>query len=127
WRPPSLREANFRLGTILYPNPALKPEKATNYEAGINVLRSDVLANGDSLKFKASYFNNTYDDYIIRDSIAQNWSEPRHWANLPQASFEGFEVSLKYDADRVFREAGVTRYTTVEFCHQLTGCASKAL
>lgn len=127
WRPPSLREANFRLGTILYPNPALKPEKATNYEAGINVLRSDVLANGDSLKFKASYFNNTYNDYIVRDSIAQNWSEPRHWANIPKASFEGFEISFKYDADRVFLDAGVTRYTKVEFCHQLTGCASKAL
>src|SRR5690606_30046005 len=87
WRPPSLREANFILGTILYPNPALRPETAKNYEAGVNVLRSNVWADGDSVKFKASYFNNTYEDYIIRDSIAQNWTEPRHWVNIPSASF----------------------------------------
>ncbi|HWD12646.1 MAG TPA: TonB-dependent receptor [Pseudochrobactrum sp.] len=127
WRPPSLRETSYINGEILFPNPDLKPEKAENYEAGINVLRSDILSDGDNLKFKASYFKNKYKDYIIRDSIKQNWSEPRHWANIPSAAFEGIELSLKYNTDQIFFETGLTKYTKVEFCHQLTGCAAKTI
>ncbi|MFK4826171.1 TonB-dependent hemoglobin/transferrin/lactoferrin family receptor [Paenochrobactrum sp. BZR 588] len=127
WRPPALRETSFQLGTILYPNPDLKPEKAENYEAGINVMRTDIFTDGDNLRVKASYFHNKYKDYIIRDSIAQNWSEPRHWANIPSATFEGLELSVKYDTQRIFIETGLTRYSKVEFCHQLTGCDSKAI
>ena len=127
WRPPSLRETSYINGEILFPNPDLKPEKAENYEAGINILRSDIISDGDNLKFKASYFKNKYKDYIIRDSIKQNWSEPRHWANIPSAAFEGIELSLKYNTDQIFFETGLTKYTKVEFCHQLTGCAAKTI
>lgn len=127
WRPPSLRETSFINGSILYPNPAVKPEKAENYEAGINMLRSDMFTDGDNLKVKASYFNNKYKDYIIRDSINKNWTEPRHWANIPSAAFQGLELSVKYNTDRIFFETGVTKYTKVEFCHQVAGCGSKAI
>ena len=127
WRPPSLRETSYINGEILFPNPDLKPEKAENYEAGINILHSDIISHGDNLKFKASYFKNKYKDYIIRDSIKQNWSEPRHWANIPSAAFEGIELSLKYNTDQIFFETGLTKYTKVEFCHQLTGCAAKTI
>lgn len=68
WRPPSLRESAFILGTTLVPNPDLDPEVSRNYEVGLNVLRHDLLRDGDTLRFKAAYFDNTYEDYITRYS-----------------------------------------------------------
>lgn len=48
----------------ILPNPALRPEVAHNFEAGVNVKYDNVLRDGDSVRAKANVFHNTVDDYI---------------------------------------------------------------
>ncbi|MFT4091915.1 MAG: TonB-dependent receptor [Asticcacaulis sp.] len=127
WRPPALRESSFQLGEILYPNPDLKPETAENFELGASYLRAGLLSSEDNFQLKISYFNNDYNDYIIRDSIKGDWSEPRHWTNIDKATFKGYDVSLRYDLRNYYIEGDFTKYTDIAFCHRLTGCLEKGL
>ena len=46
------------------PNPDLKPETAKTWEVGVNYALDDVIVPLDSLRLKASYFNNDVEDYI---------------------------------------------------------------
>lgn len=115
WRPPSLREsASLTFATVL-PNPDLEPELSKNAEFGVNVLRDNVFTGGDKLRLKASYFNNNYDNYIIRTRIPENPSYYT-WTNIPRAKFVGYELSGSYDAGKYFVEASFTRYTDIQFC-----------
>ncbi|QJP15883.1 TonB-dependent receptor [Starkeya sp. ORNL1] len=115
WRPPSLREsASLTFATVL-PNPDLEPETSKNAEFGTNLLRDDVFIAGDKLRLKASYFNNNYDNYIIRTRIPDNPSYYT-WTNIPRAKFVGYELSGSYDAGKFFVEASFTRYTDIQFC-----------
>lgn len=124
WRPPSLREASFILGTTLLPNPDLKPEVSYNFEFGVNLLRDSLLVEGDVVRFKASYFHNNYDDYIVRYS--ERGSSPYTWSNIEQAKFRGLEFSGAYDMGLVFAEGSITHYTKVEYCFASLGCAAAA-
>jgi hemoglobin/transferrin/lactoferrin receptor protein len=114
WRPPSLRETAASQTQYLVPNPDLKPELSRNWEIGVNVLRDDVLLDGDKLRVKAGWFHNTYDEYIIRTRGDLYYT----WANIDEARFTGFEASVQYDTGTFFLEGAFTKYTDVTMCDE---------
>ncbi|MGU3575410.1 TonB-dependent receptor domain-containing protein [Brucellaceae bacterium C25G] len=118
WRPPSIRETIFNMPGLIEPNPFLKPERSTNYEVGFNYLKDDLLLNDDKLRFKFAYFDNSYDDYIVR-TYGNRAGLPypfRVYANIDGAKFKGFELSMSYDAGMFFADANFNRYTNVKYC-----------
>lgn len=127
YRPPSLRETHWHYQGLLWNNPYLKGEVARNTEIGINVLRDNVFADSDKLRFKAAWFNNNYDDYIVRLLGGRHNGQflPRppqamqtyHWFNIDRADFSGFEISGSYDAGWLFVEGAFTKYISMEYCH----------
>lgn len=123
WRPPSLREWSvIGIGAIVQ-NPDLKPEVSKNIEFGFNVKRDGVFMAGDALRFKAVYFDNNYDDYIVR--VRAPYSTYT-WTNIDQAEFRGYELSARYDTGKVFVEAGFTKYDDIEFCGSNGVCGQAA-
>ncbi len=119
YRPPSLRESHWHYQGLLINNPDLRPEIAKNKEVGLNILRDGVAQSGDKLRFKASLFDNHYDDYIFR------WKLPRRrgstqdqymWTNMDKATYKGYEISGGYDARTFFFEGAFTKYTKIEYC-----------
>ena len=118
WRPPSIRETLFNMPGLIEPNPLLRPERSENYEIGVNYLNDDLLLDDDKLRFKLAYFDNSYDDYIIR-TFGNRAGLPypyRVYANIDGAKFKGFEISMSYDAGMFFADANFNRYTNVEYC-----------
>ena len=124
YRAPTLRETHWRVRP-LGNNPDLRGEVGKNWEYGVNVLRKDVFTSGDSLRFKAAYFDNHYDDYIIRSgtpSSGQTCSGQYCWTNIDGANFTGFELSGTYDAGLWFLEGSFTKYRSVEYCVEGSPC-----
>jgi hemoglobin/transferrin/lactoferrin receptor protein len=125
YRPPSLRETHWNYQGLLWNNPDLQPEVAKNYEAGVNVLRNDVFQTGDKFRIKLAYFDNHYDDYIVRYDTS-NGTATTHkyvWYNINGANFRGFEISGNYDAGAYFLEGAFTKYTKIEYCETAGNCA----
>lgn len=115
-RSPSLYEATRGESFTVSPIFDLVPEHARNWEFGMNVLRDDVLVSGDSLRFKAAYFDNDIEDYLTRTYTATGESGTFTLRNLDRARFKGIELSASYDTGRFFAEAGYTRYLKTAFC-----------
>ena len=126
YRPPSLRESHWHYQGLLINNPDLRPEIAKNKEVGLNVLRDDVALSGDKLRFKASLFDNHYDDYISRwrgpARRGQSYN-PYKWENMDSATFRGYELSGGYDAGMFFFDGAFTKYTKIEYCTPTGVCA----
>jgi len=123
WRPPSLREWSvIGIGSVVQ-NPDLQPEVSKNVEFGFNVKRDGVFTVGDALRFKAVYFDNNYDDYIVR--VRAPYSTYT-WTNIDQAEFRGYELSARYDTGKFFVEAGFTKYDDIEFCGSNGVCGAAA-
>src|SRR5690606_28825149 len=91
----------------------LQPEISKNVEFGFNVKRDSLFMAGDAFRFKAVYFDNNYDDYIVR--VRAPYSTYT-WTNIDQAEFRGYELSAMYDTGKYFIEAGFTKYDDIEFC-----------
>lgn len=125
YRPPSLRESHWHYQGLLWNNPDLQPEIAKNYEGGLNVLRNDVFQSGDKLRLKLSYFDNHYDDYIVRYQTGTGSTADHKyvWYNIDGANFRGFEISGNYDAGAFFLEGAFTKYTKIEYCETAGSCA----
>ncbi len=116
WRPPTIREAMLNMTTQLIPNPNLRPETSRNYEYGVNLLRDGVFKAGDKLRAKFAYFDNNYENYIMRQYLP-GVGAIRWFDNIPSAHFNGFEVSMSYDAVRFFVEGNYNYYTDVRYCN----------
>ncbi len=128
YRPPSLRETHWHYQGLLWNNPDLQPEIAKDYEAGLNILRNNVLQSGDKLRVKLAYFDNHYDDYIVRyqTGSGSTGSAADHkyvWYNINGANFRGFEISGNYDSGAFFLEGAFTKYTKIEYCETAGSCA----
>lgn len=126
FRPPSLRESHWHYQGLLWNNPNLQPEISKNYEGGVNILRNDVVRAGDKLRVKLSYFDNHYDDYIVRFQTGDEGVTGDHkyqWYNIHGANFRGFEISGGYDAGSLFLEGNFTKYTKIEYCETASTCA----
>lgn len=125
YRPPSLRESHWHYGSLLLINPELQPELAKNVEFGINVLRDSVLIEGDSLRLKASIFNNNYNDYIVRMRPPGEISYI--WNNIAQAHYRGLELSASYDSGKYFVDGSFTKYAKIEYCPTDNTCTPYSL
>lgn len=116
-RLPSLFETTKGWSTDLNVSPGagfgLRPEHAKTWELGFNVLRNDVLVGGDSLRFKANYFDNKVDDYITRTFTA-GFQAPI--VNIDHAVLRGIELQTSYDMGKFFGDLAYTHYTHTEFC-----------
>jgi hemoglobin/transferrin/lactoferrin receptor protein len=128
YRPPTLREMYWRFQNLLGPNPNLLPEISKNKEYGFNILRDDVFAAGDKLRFKAAYFDNRYDDYVYRGRPPGSLGSSGYtWLNIDHANFRGFELSASYDVGRFFLEGNFTKYTRIEYCDGNAPCYVPAM
>lgn len=120
FRPPSLRELYWELYNLQV-NPDLTGEVSKSWEFGFNVLRDDVLTAGDKVRFKASYFRNRYDDFIIVSDVPDSFGQ-QHFTNIDRANYHGFELSGSYDTGAFFAEGAFTKYLTAEYCTPQEGC-----
>lgn len=114
-RLPSLFETTTGWSTDMGQGFPDKPEHARNWEFGINWMRDGVLTEGDKLRFKASYFDNTVDDYITRIYSGDS-SARAQLVNIDYAKLRGFEISASYDSGRLFGDVAWTHYTYTNYC-----------
>lgn len=121
-RLPSLLESSR--GFLLTVDPDLGPETAHNWEFGVNVLKDDLVADGDHTAVKFAYFDNTIDDYISR-----RWTGSiLILENIHQAHFQGFELSARHETNfGLTAELSGTYYTDVTFCRTEATCANTSL
>jgi hemoglobin/transferrin/lactoferrin receptor protein len=128
YRPPSLRES-IHSDSTLAPNPLLRPEIARNWEFGTNVFMENALFDGDKAGVKATYFMNTYEDYISRVTNPNGGPGRPFYsvANLDEAWFDGIELSGTYDTGRFFAEGTLTYYTDFGYCDAVRGCNGQAI
>ncbi len=104
------------------PNPNLEPETSKYWEAGAGLSFNDVVATGDTLRFKGSYWHQDVDDFInlvVAVTFPPScFFGPRAPCNAGTATadnvdavLEGTEIEARYDASRVRVQLG---YGTVE-------------
>jgi len=102
---------NFR------PNPALKPETSKTKEVGATLAFDDLVAAGDSLRAKVTYFTEDVDD-LIDQQVVGIYSRQAPFAgtgmvfqrvNVAQAERHGGELELTYRWQRLSLGAGYSR------------------
>ncbi|WP_145561699.1 TonB-dependent hemoglobin/transferrin/lactoferrin family receptor [Yersinia aldovae] len=76
------------------PNPNLAPESNVTREAGFGLHFDSLLANNDSVEFKASYFNIDAKDRITNDVSMMMMTST--YINIPRSKSWGWDVSLDY-------------------------------
>ena len=119
-RPPTTNEAFFygsvipgnSIGTSGAPNLDLRAEKARTWEAGVNVMLDDLFQGGDSLRFKASAFHRTIEDYIVLGKIRTNEVTTQQYDSFVNAAedttMQGVELEGAYDAGTYWLGAAAT-------------------
>lgn len=88
-----------------YANPALRGEVGLGWEAGVNISGDDVLLAGDSLRFKAHYFNTDVSDYIL-DELSQMKNA------VGTTRISGVELEGGYDMGFAYVNASYTNAQT---------------
>lgn len=122
WRPPAVTETlvsgrpHGGGSESILPNPYLKPEKSTAWEVGFNVLKQDLLLEGDRVGVKVSYFNTRVDDFSYMALGVQppgygiaNIGNAAYVNNLETTRFRGLEYQLDYDAGFAYGQVNYTR------------------
>lgn len=118
-RMPSLFEATQGWSVKPALDVALRPEHATNREAGVNVLRRDVLFEADRLALKLARFRNLTEDYLTRTSpnVWEEGNEMFVMRNIDSVELHGTELSVEYDQGRFYGSVAGTKYDHIEVCH----------
>lgn len=105
------------------PNPNLKPQETQTLEFGGGLQFDDVIASGDRLQAKASYFFVYGDDFIdlsvnqptafvnCNPLIPGNCDGTTTSQNVPNAELEGFEFEGGYESDRFKASLGFSSIT----------------
>ncbi|WP_421552841.1 TonB-dependent hemoglobin/transferrin/lactoferrin family receptor [Pseudomonas yamanorum] len=122
WRPPAVTETlvsgrpHGGGSESILPNPYLKPEKSKAWEVGFNVLKQDLLLEGDRVGVKVSYFNTRVDDFSYMALGVQppgygiaNIGNAAYVNNLETTRFRGLEYQLDYDAGFAYGQVNYTR------------------
>ncbi|MBY8825217.1 TonB-dependent receptor domain-containing protein [Sphingomonas colocasiae] len=122
-RMPALLEATR--GFIMSADPALRPERAHDWEFGANFSRRNALSDGDDLGLKLVYFDNDIEDYISRRYNTSTYS--MFIFNIDRAKFAGVEAALNYKTGGFSLDASATRYTDIAFCRRAEPCKKSSL
>ncbi|WP_313664529.1 TonB-dependent hemoglobin/transferrin/lactoferrin family receptor [Shinella sp.] len=103
------------------PNANLQPETSKTWEVGVNLSGDDLLAAGDSVRFKAAYFDKTIDNYIALGSVTgspvtggQIDSFYAYTNLLGESRLRGVEIEGNYDAGPYYF-GGTFTYTKGDF------------
>ncbi len=129
-RMPALAESSALAAT--YVAPGVRPERAHNWDVGVNYQAGDVLFADDDLKLKLGWFHNDVDDYIARrivnvtTSFGTNYDGPAV-GNIARAKFEGIEFSGHYALGGLKLELGASYYTDMAFCPESGACQRSSL
>lgn len=131
WRPPAINElmmagdhptAGF---SSILPNPFLVPETSRTWEVGVNTIFKDVATEGDSLAFKAGYFDTRADNYLFSSMMTLlpgSEESPKNSDYFPlpgttvfvnnrtRTRFRGLEFEGRYDAGWVYGAVSYTHY-----------------
>ncbi len=121
FRAPSMTElfvtgTHFAFNTFI-PNPELKAEKSTGYEAGIRLKFDDVASKGDRLTMSAAFHDTYYKNFITLDiqpglcpfpgppliDLICGTTTP---VNLDRARVWGIEAEARYDMRYAFASLG---------------------
>ena len=127
---PSLFESVSAFTII--PNSDLGPERASNWETGINFRESGLLTDDDTGMLKFGYFNWNVSDYIARSyrtfqsGSGSTWSGMQVY-NIDRAKFEGLEFSARYETGGFSADFGANYYLDMVFCQKTGGCGEKSL
>lgn len=103
------------------PNANLKPETSQTWEIGLNLTADDLLTGGDSLRFKAAYFDKTLDNYIALGTVsgtpAAGGQASGYYAYtnlLGESRLKGVEIEANYDTGFYYAGGSFT-YTKGDF------------
>lgn len=128
-RYPSLFESASAFTII--PNPDLRPERASNWEAGVNVQQDGILTASDKAMLKFGYFNWDVSDYIAREFKPFAGDGYTWWGmqvyNIDRAKFSGLEFSGRYETGGFTADLAANYYLNVEFCRTAGTCAESSL
>ncbi|MEO9336067.1 TonB-dependent receptor [Mesorhizobium sp. SB112] len=110
YRPPALTEtlmAGIHPGNMRFlkfrPNPFLEPEESEGWEVGANLSFDSLLAAGDKLRVKGSYYDNEVENYITSTYAINSTGLNYTYVNMPTPSrIKGFELEANYDLGFVF-------------------------
>lgn len=124
-RAPGLTETISAFNSFVA-NKQIQPERSKNWELGANLIRNDLLAQGDRAQFKLGYFHWVVDDYIARNvrtepTIALNIE------NIHQARFEGLEFSSRYELGGLTADFAANYYLDIQYCRTADACGQKSL
>ena len=126
---PSLFESVAAFTII--PNPDIEPERASNWELGVNYHNTGLFSDQDKAMTKLSYFNWTVKNYISRSY--RTFVDPDlTWTgmqvhNIDRAKFSGLEWSSRYEYSGFTAELAANYYLDVQFCQKQGGCESKSM
>lgn len=107
-------------------NPDLKPETSTTFEVGAMLSLTDLIANGDRLQAKATYFSEDVKDLIDQQVIGTYIRQPPFSGtglifqrrNVAKAERHGAEIELAYSWDALTLGLG---YATVRSRNSANG------
>lgn len=127
---PSLVESVSAFTLIVNEN--VRPERASNWDAGVNVIRDGLFAAGDQAMLKFGYFNWDISNYIAREyATFENPTGGTYTGmqiyNIDRARFTGLEFSSRYQYRGFTAELGANYYLGVEFCRTAATCESKSI
>ncbi|TDR84522.1 TonB-dependent receptor domain-containing protein [Enterovirga rhinocerotis] len=113
-------------------NDDIKPERARNWDIGVNVSRDNVFADEDKAMIKFGYFSWNIKDYVSRLNLTLQHPSGYSYAalqavNIPKAKFEGLEVSGRYEYKGFTADLAANYYTNIEFCESLSGCMTRTI
>ncbi|OLF52111.1 TonB-dependent receptor [Pseudomonas chlororaphis] len=130
WRPPAVTETLITGrphgggAESMYPNPFLRPERSTTWEAGVNVFKENLWFNDDRLGIKVAYFDTRVEDFIFMNMGVQppgygmaGIGNSAYVNNLQDTRFKGVEYQLDYDAGRAYGQLAYTHMIgSNDFC-----------
>jgi hemoglobin/transferrin/lactoferrin receptor protein len=104
YRAPSIDEIYFEMEYTplirVVANPDLKPEIARTYEVGLGLSFDNLIATGDSLRFKAAAFSESVKDFIGADGPFMNGVVMEYMSvNAGEVSRWGVELESGYRID----------------------------
>ncbi|ARO15825.1 iron complex outermembrane recepter protein (plasmid) [Ketogulonicigenium robustum] len=111
---------------------SVDPERANNWEVGINHVREGLFTPNDTAMVKLSYFNWDIEDYIGRQYVSVPQPNGARYTgmqvmNLDSARFEGAELSARYENSGFSADFAASYFIDMQYCLTAGACDSATL